>query len=83
MQRKFAPGDIVQHFKRETICEELIEANTQYLYRIIIRKQKNFLLFIRRYIPISIFMPDLTKCLSVGWTMRSILRSNKNIDLKK
>ena len=35
MQRKFAPGDIVQHFKRETICEELIEANTQYLYRII------------------------------------------------
>lgn len=34
MERKFNPGDIVRHFKRETLSEEEKNAN-RYLYRII------------------------------------------------
>ena len=34
MMRDFQPGDIVQHFKRETLSEEEKKTN-RYLYRII------------------------------------------------
>ena len=34
MHNSFRPGDIVQHFKRETLDEEALEQN-KYLYKII------------------------------------------------
>lgn len=36
MERKFNPGDIVKHFKRETVSQEELETNpNKYLYEII------------------------------------------------
>ncbi len=36
MERKFNPGDIVRHFKRETVSEEELKTNpNKYLYKII------------------------------------------------
>ena len=36
MERKFKPGDIVQHFKRETVSDEELQTNpNKYLYEII------------------------------------------------
>ena len=34
MEREFKPGDVVRHFKRETLTPEEINAN-MYLYRIV------------------------------------------------